>query len=323
MLVNERLTSNKKKLVDGYSRHIHKLRVQLTDACNFRCFYCMPKDIRFLPKNDLLTPEEIFSICSILNDFGIDEIRITGGEPTLRTEFNEIISRLSELPLSKLGLTTNGFFLTTKLRLLKEKNCQHLNISMDSLQKDKFNRITRSHYFPEVYSSILNARESGFRVKVNVVLCRGVNDDEIDHFIEFSARENLEVRFLELMKIGPAYEMNPEFFISAAEVIGKIKNNYQLQKIKVSDDSTSFNYLTDNGARIGFIASESQPFCGSCSRLRLSATGKLRACLMSEAGIDLKNRKPEDYQELINSVMALKPPGRINHIEQPMNQIGG
>ncbi|MBC7475903.1 MAG: hypothetical protein H7263_16595 [Candidatus Sericytochromatia bacterium] len=125
------------------------------------------------------------------------------------------------------------------------------------------------------------------------------------------------------MKIGPAYEMNPELFISAGQILKQIKQKEQLIKQKVSVDSTSFNYISESGAKIGFIASESKPFCGSCSRLRLSATGKLRACLMSEAGLDLKDKKKSEYKDILYSVMSMKPSGRIEYIEQSMNQIGG
>ncbi len=311
------------RLVDSYFRHIHKLRVQLTDACNFRCFYCMPENIKFMKRSNLLRADEIINICSFLNEYGIDEIRVTGGEPTIRAEFEEIISGLSELSLNKLGLTTNGFSLEKKLPFLKMTNCKNINVSLDSLNRDKFAKITKSNYFDSVYSSILKARDLGFAVKVNVVLFRGINDNEISDFIKFSANHDIEVRFLELMKIGPAYEMNPELFIPADEIINKIKKTEDLIKIKVSLDSTSFNFRTSSGAKIGFIASESKPFCFSCSRLRLSATGKLRACLMSENGIDLKDKSKNEYPDILNSVMAMKPYDRIHHIEQSMNQIGG
>jgi cyclic pyranopterin phosphate synthase len=317
------LEKESQKLTDSYQRHIHKLRVQLTDACNFRCFYCMPENIRFKRESELLSVSEIINICSVLNELGIDEIRVTGGEPTIRREFAEIINRLSELPLKKLALTTNGFNLEKKLPFLKTTNCRNINISLDSLEPEKFSRITKSRYFPETYNSILKAKEMDFNVKVNVVLFKGINDDEVFDFIDFSAKYDIEVRFLELMKIGPAYEMNPELFISAAEIIKKIKSREKLYREIVSADSTSFNYKTGAGAKIGFIASESKPFCGSCSRLRLSATGKLRACLMSEAGLELRGKSKNEFKEILYSVMGMKPPGRIHHISQPMNQIGG
>ena len=321
MLVEEK---QEVKLIDSYKRHLHKLRVQLTDACNFRCFYCLPQNAKFKPKSELLTPKEIFDICSALNkDFGIDEIRLTGGEPTLRSEFAEIVDFLSVLPLKKFGLTTNGYNLEQLLPLLKSSNCTNINVSLDSLRQDSFNNITSNKYFKTVYSSILKAKEMDFNIKVNTVLLRGVNDHEIFDFINFSAKYGIEVRFLELMKIGQAYKNNNELFISAGEVIDKIKQREILTPVKVSRDSTSFRYNTSSGGKIGFIASESRPFCGSCSRLRLSATGKLRACLMSQAGTNLRGISPNGYKEILEQVIAMKPYERIDYIEQPMYEIGG
>ncbi len=318
----EHLTINP-PLIDQYKRHIHKLRVQLTDACNFRCFYCMPENIKFKKRNDLLSSQEIVDICTILNEFGIDEMRLTGGEPTISKDFEKIVLGLSELKLAKFGLTSNGFILEKKLSFLKNTNCQSINISLDSLNEERFNQITKGNYFKSVMSSILKAREMDFNIKLNVVLFKGINDQEVFDFMDFSIKHDIEIRFLELMKIGPAYEMNPELFISAGQILKQIKQKEQLIKQKVSVDSTSFNYISESGAKIGFIASESKPFCGSCSRLRLSATGKLRACLMSEAGLDLKDKKKSEYKDILYSVMSMKPSGRIEYIEQSMNQIGG
>ncbi|MBC7474287.1 MAG: radical SAM protein, partial [Candidatus Sericytochromatia bacterium] len=145
----EHLTINP-PLIDQYKRHIHKLRVQLTDACNFRCFYCMPENIKFKKRNDLLSSQEIIDICTILNDFGIDEMRLTGGEPTISKDFEKIVLGLSELKLAKFGLTSNGFILEKKLSFLKNTNCQSINISLDSLNEERFNQITKGNYFKSV-----------------------------------------------------------------------------------------------------------------------------------------------------------------------------
>jgi len=283
----------------------------------------MPLNVKFLPKSALLTVKEIVDVTSTLVTLGIDEIRVSGGEPTVRKEFDEIIQGLSDLPLRRLGMTTNGLFLEEKLPLLKKTICQHINISLDSLQKDKFNYITRTPHFEKVYRAIVKTAEMGFRVKVNVVAMRGINDEEVFDYLNFSARYGVEVRFLELMKIGESCGLYEENFISAQEMIGKIEERVVLTPVSVNRDSTSFNFETSTGARVGFIASESQPFCGSCSRLRLTATGHLRACLMSEAGISLKGKSKEEYPLILQSVMRLKPTGRIEEIKQPMYQIGG
>jgi len=283
----------------------------------------MPANVKFMDKANLLSSAEIFRICSVLNDFGIDEIRLTGGEPTIREEFKEIVLKLSELKLKKLGLTTNGYLLGKKLGFLKETACQYINISLDSLQEDKFNQITNSNKFKEVYSAILKARELGFKTRINTVMLKGINDNEINNFIEFSAKNDIEVIFIELMKIGQANQYNQDLFMSAGAAIQKIKETERLLPIGVNKDSTSFKYKTASGGKIGFIASESRPFCHSCSRIRLSATGKLRACIMSEAGINLKGLNPDDYDKVLRRVIEMKPYERIEFINQPMYEIGG
>src|SRR3989338_5656150 len=170
---------SKSVLVDVHGRRIHKLRVQLTDACNFRCFYCMPSIPEFLPSSALLSSDELIDICAILVDLGIDEIRISGGEPTLRKDFETIVDGLSGLPLRKLGLTTNGFLLGAKLDFLKQTRCQYINISLDSLRAGRFYKITKTRNFQKVYETVLQTKAHGFKVKVNAVVMRGINDDEI------------------------------------------------------------------------------------------------------------------------------------------------
>src|SRR3989338_683256 len=298
---------SKSILVDAHGRQIHKLRVQLTDACNFRCFYCMPLTPEFLPSLSLLSSGELLDICSALVDFGIDEMRVSGGEPTLRKDFEAIIDGLSGLPLRKLGLTTNGFLLGEKLDFLKRTRCQHINISLDSLRAGRFYEITKTKYFNKVYETVLQAKAQGFKVKVNTVVMRGFNDDEIMDFVRFSAEHDVEVRFLELMKIGCALQNHGLNFVSAQEIIKNIEECEKLLPQSVNRDSTSFNFTTASGAKVGFIASESQPFCGFCSRLRLTATGILRACLMSEAGVNLRGVPPSEYSEILKTVMAMKP----------------
>jgi len=162
-----------------------------------------------------------------------------------------------------------------------------------------------------------------FRVKINAVILRGINDHELLDFVRFSARYGVEVRFLELMKIGPYYRNHSRLFVSAQELIERIEEREELEPRSVNCDSTSFNFRTSSGAEIGFIASESQPFCGFCSRLRLTATGKLRACIMSEEGVSLRHVPKERYPEALKNVMGMKPFKRLERIEQPMYRIGG
>lgn len=308
---------------DDHGRHIRKLRISILDKCNFRCFYCMPLDATFIPEKQLLSPREIREISSTLVDLGITQIRVTGGEPTVRKEFKEIMTLLAKLPLKKLCLTTNGLLLSRHLPMLKDIGCHHINISMDSLSEEKFNTITRSKGFRLVYSTVLKAKAMGFHIKINTLLLKGMNDDELIDFVHFSAEHDIEVRFLELMKIGLGCRYQTSHFLSADEAIGHIQTQEDLTREEVEYDSTSFNFMTSSGGRVGFIASETKPFCHSCSRLRLTDEGILRACLMTQKGINLHGIPSSEYKAILKKVMAMKPTGRIHHIDQKMYQIGG
>jgi GTP 3',8-cyclase len=310
-------------LTDGLGRGIRKLRVSLVEACNFRCFYCMPDEPRFSPFSALLRADELIGICRELNRLGITQVRLTGGEPTLRRDFRNIVLGLSALPLEKLGLTTNGLLLDEQLDFLADTACRHINISVDSLRPDRFDGITRSSEFERVRRNVLEAARRGFRVKINVVVCRGTNEDELLDFVEFSAAHGVPVRFLELMRIGPRHREFATMFVPADEMIAALGARHTLTPAAVDADSTSFVFRTGHGAEVGFIASESKPFCGTCSRLRLSATGHLRACLMSERGISVRGLPADRLQHVVAAVLAMKPDGRLPHVEQAMYQIGG
>ena len=310
-------------LKDTHGRHIHKLRLSLLDACNFRCVYCMPQKPKFMPTELLLKRKEIGRICNILVALGIDEIRLTGGEPCLRSDFLEIARDLSSLGLKKLAVTSNGLHMKKNLPELTSTACHHINFSLDSLNKKGFKFMAKVDGLQEVLESIFMAQELGFKVKINTVLMKGLNDSEVEDFIEFSTQYGIEVRFLELMRIGVARDNFDRHFIAASEVIDNIKKKWQLSPVKLPRDSTSFNYLLDNGAEIGFIASESRPFCGGCSRLRLSADGILRPCLMIDSGFSLKDKSKDEIESLLFATLPLKPTDRIYEVSQSMNQIGG
>ncbi len=312
-----------KKLIDPHGRHIHKLRLGLLDACNFRCVYCMPQNPKFMEKSKLLKREEIFRLSKALVKFGIDEIRLTGGEPTLRSDFLNIVRDLSELSLSKFGFTTNGLNIDKLLPELKSTKIKNINFSLDSLNKVGFHKMTGSSQLEKVLEAIFMAKELGFNVKLNAVLMKGINDREVNDFLDFSASYDIEVRFLELMRIGEARESFDKYFISAGEIIKRLEAKAVLAPVKRPVDSTSFNYELKNGAQVGFIASESRPFCGGCSRLRLSPEGSLRPCLMKSEGYSLVGKTEDEILELLYKTMALKPTDRIYEVSESMNIIGG
>jgi len=304
-------------LIDQYGRRIRKLRLSLTDKCNLRCHYCMPVDQVFMDESKYLSPDEIFEVVRELQGLGLEELRLTGGEPLMRKSFNEIVARIGTLNLQKLGLTTNGIYLDKYFDVLKENKVFNLNISLDSLNPLNFKKITLGNHLERVIRNIKTAASLGFNVKVNTVMMRGVNDHELSDFVKFSETEKVEVRFLELMRIGHALSEQNEQYISAKEMMEQLG---PLKKVSMPYDSTSFNFVTEKGGNIGFIASESQPFCGNCSRWRLSADGILRACLLKDDGRSIKTTERHlIYRELL----GLKPMNRPLEVSHSMNAIGG
>ncbi|MBA2405719.1 MAG: GTP 3',8-cyclase MoaA [Bdellovibrionales bacterium] len=311
------------KLIDDHGRKIRKLRVSLTDKCNLRCHYCMPVNQTFMDEGKYLSVNEISEVVGELVGLGVEEIRLTGGEPLMRKSFVEIVQKLGALKIKKMALTTNGILLDKYLEVLKANRIFHLNVSLDSLDQENFKKITFGNYLSKVVSNIKLAQQAGFIVKINTVLMKGVNDHEILDFIKFSEETGVEVRFLELMRIGFSCGEQNTQFMSAREAIEVIKPKMELKPISSPLDSTSFNFLTSNGAQIGFIASESQPFCGQCSRWRLSADGILRACLLKEDGKNIRALSSDERMEMYRALLGMKPAMRPAEVSHHMNAIGG
>ena len=310
-------------MLDKHGRRMRKLRISLLDACNMRCIYCMPDNAEFMPKENWASASELVQISSNLCSLGIEEIRLTGGEPTLRKDILPIVNGLSQLQLQKLGLTSNGILLGKLLPDLAKTNCQYINLSLDSLNKLNFQRITKRDVFDTVLSNVLAARDIGFKVKINAVILRGLNDHEVLDFVRWSGREKIPVRFLEVMNIGVMKASFKTRTIPAREMISVIKKDFNLVPQNDAVDATAYTFHADNGADIGFIASESEPFCGGCSRLRLTPQGHIRPCLFTDTGIDLKPLTLDEYPQVLKNIISMKPTGRLEHIEQPMYQIGG
>lgn len=328
-------TGARKQLIrDAQGRAMRKLRVQLTDVCNLRCFYCMPDNPRFLSASDLMSPVELENVVRALMPFGLTEIRLTGGEPTSRREFLEICERLSPLASERLGMTTNGLFPERLLNVLwQQTRLRYLNFSLDSFQESRFKSITRHGDVKKVLRNIRAARDLGFKVKINCILFRDINLDEVMDFVSFSENEQVEVRFLEYMAVGPRHQDFRRHFISAKAVQEDICRRRTLAPLPSEPDATAYRFATQSLAEgaygsmrpgvIGFIASESEPFCSRCSRLRLSATGVLRSCLFRNEGLSVRHVSAADLEDTIRAVVSMKPVGRPARIVQPMNQIGG
>lgn len=309
--------------MDQHGRKIRKLRLSLTDKCNLRCHYCMPVDSTFMDEGNYLTPAEYQEIIKELCDYGLEELRLTGGEPLLRKSFSEIADLIGVLPLKRIGLTTNGILLDKFLDVLKRNRIFDLNISLDSLDPENFRRITYGNHLQRILRNIESAKEMGFKIKINVVAMRGVNVHEVFDFINYSQKTGLEVRFLEIMRIGHALDKQNEQFISAQDIKAMIQSRHELKPMVMEKDSTSFNYLLDNGAHVGFIASESQAFCGHCSRWRLSSDGIMRACLLKDDGLSIKNTSFEQRERLYQNLLGMKPFTRPAEVTHQMNAIGG
>ena len=307
-------------LTDHFGRTIRKLRLSLTDKCNLRCHYCMPVDQVFMDESKYMTPDEIVEVVGELQTMGVEEVRLTGGEPLMRKSFPEIVEKLSSLNLKKLAITTNGIYLDKYLEILKKNRVFHLNVSLDSLDPENFRKITKGNHLKRVIDNIRQAVGQGFVVKINTVMMRGINDHEVMDFVKFSETESVEVRFLELMRIGHAREEQNKQFITARELAQRIRTEHHLKPVVMPLDSTSYNFVTENGAQIGFIASESEPFCGQCSRWRLSADGILRACLLKDDGRSLRT---ENREKIYQEVLGMKPVFRPVEVGHSMNAIGG
>lgn len=323
MVTSVRQVGRSDALVDKHGRRLRKLRVSLTEACDLRCVYCMPEHATFARRDELLSPDEIVEIVADLACLGIEAVRITGGEPTLRPEFAEIAERICGIPGLRVGLTTNGSRLARHAASLAGWGMHGANVSLDSLDPDNFRRMARGGDLEKVLEGIRAARDAGLVVKINTVVMRGMNDHELEAFHDFSVVEGVEVRFLELMRIGEALPFFEERFVPASEMLRRLERHSPLRQLAAEDDATAFLRVSQSGAALGFIASESVPFCGGCSRLRLSAKGTLRACLFKEDGISLRGVSRSDLPAVLAQVADLKPEGRLPSIAQAMHTIGG
>ncbi len=296
-------------LTDNFGRNHNYLRISLTDACNFRCTYCMPQeDISFMPHKDLMQPNEIFELARIFVALGVNKIRLTGGEPLLRKDFAQIVELLATLPV-ELTLTTNAARLHLHLPTLLAAKVKTINISLDTLQAARFLAITQRNEFAKVWANIEAALAAGLAVKLNVVLMRGHNDDEILDFVALTSHLNISVRFIEFMPFA-ANAWADEKVFSAAEILAKIDQYYpEIIALPLPPNTTSRNYqLPNHKGDFGMISSMSQHFCSTCNRLRLTADGKIKNCLFGAYELDILNpfRHGLDISPLITAAVKLK-----------------
>ena len=327
-------------LFDSHGRRIRDLRLSLTDRCNFRCLYCMDPDVRFRRRVELLADAELLRLVRVFGSMGVERVRLTGGEPTLHPTLTELIADLSALGLRDLAMTTNGSTATeADLGAWRAAGLRRLSVSLDSLRPDRFAEVTRSAGGPErVIETIVAAKRAGLEpVRVNVVVIRGVNDDEVADFADLACELGVEVRFIEFMPLDSGRRWGRDRVVSADEMLERIEGRRPLVKAgreRASSPAQRFAFADGSPGGIGVIASVTRPFCRACSRTRVTADGKLMPCLFSRAEWDLKSvmRSGGSDADLVGTIVAATRAKQTGHTitsptyqqpDRPMSAIGG
>lgn len=301
--------------IDSFGRTIDYLRISVTDRCNFRCVYCLPPEGLVLKdRDDLLTFEEIQRVATLFLKMGGRKLRLTGGEPLMRKNVAELVQMLTPLPgLASLGLTTNGTHLEELAESLHQAGLKNINVSLDSVRPSRFAELTGSSQFEKVWRGIEKALTVGLKVKINVVALKGIAEQELVAFGDMAMRLPVEIRFIEFMPLcGTGW--HPEWMIALKEIRNFLIDRFDLKPLPRRSEVAQSYSLPNGKGRLGFIASLSEPFCDACSRLRLTADGKLRPCLFSNLEFDLKQKlrggwSDEDVMETLREVIWQKPAG--------------
>jgi cyclic pyranopterin phosphate synthase len=328
-------------LVDTYNRTIRDLRISLTDRCNFRCFYCLPNgEPPLARKATILSFEEIVYISDIFVSLGIEKIRLTGGEPMLRRNIEDLVAKLSKLKpqLKDLALTTNGFNIPAKAAALKVAGLDRMTLSLDTLQTRRFREITGSDSLEDVFEAIEAAKVNGFEpVKLNAVIVRGINDDELVDFADFARKNAVEMRFIEYMPLDSGHDWSRDKVVPGREMFEKINAVFPLQlrsETRGAETAWKYDFADGSPGGIGIIAPVTEMFCGQCSRIRLTADGQIRTCLFSTVEHDLRDylRSGASRAELVEFIehvtLKKEPRHRINDADfkpasRTMSFIGG
>jgi cyclic pyranopterin phosphate synthase len=329
------------KLVDGFGRIGRKLRISITDRCNMRCVYCMPNgNTEWFEQNNILTYDEIVRLATILARLGIEKIRVTGGEPLVRPKVEDLIKTLSNIDeIKAISMTTNGLLLRDKVMQLRDAGLSSINVSLDTFKEDRFKAITGIRGLNKVMNAIRVADDSGLKIKINTVIMRGWNDDEIADFARFARFTGYNVRFIEFMPLDGSGIWEPNLVVTKNETINRIGKDVK-ELVRVDNDNnaepaTLYSFVDGIGS-VGFIPSISEPFCGNCDRLRISSDGRLLTCLYENPGYDLRSmlrgkRSENEITEFILQSVKKKPEGIIKIIRTKslkptlnfMHRIGG
>ena len=278
-------------LLDTLGRPLRNLRLSVTDRCNLRCEYCMPEDdYAWLPHEDVLNFEEISALVDVFLGLGIDKIRLTGGEPLMRRELPRLVRMIAPKPgLKDLALTTNGVLLADAAEPLKAAGLGRLTVSLDTLRADRFKRLTRMDRLDRTLEGLRAGVQVFGRIKIDTVVIRGVNDDELADLVEFGRAHHAEVRFIEYMDVGGATRWSPEQVVSRGEILRVLERRYgSAEPIPEVSSAPADRFTLPDGTTFGIISSTTQPFCGSCDRSRLTADGMWFLCLYAQHGVDLR-----------------------------------
>ncbi|MFN3928631.1 MAG: GTP 3',8-cyclase MoaA [Thermoflexus sp.] len=325
-------------VIDQFGRHIRYLRISLTDRCNLRCVYCMPEKMVFLPREELLTDDELIRLARLFAELGFDKIRLTGGEPTVRPNLVELVARMATLPgVREISMTTNGLRLKALAEPLARAGLKRVNVSLDTLDPEKFRRITRWGRLEEVWEGILAAEAAGLTpIKLNAVVVRGYNDQDIVDLAALTIARPWQVRFIEVMPFADVAPFAQQVIVSTSEMIRTLEEEFgSLEPVgdgRLDGEARVYRIRGAVGT-VGFISPVSEPFCAQCNRVRLTAEGRLRLCLLRDAEVDLREplragASDEELKALIRAAIWRKPwghglPEGIVPMARVMSQIGG
>ena len=327
---------HERDLVDPFGRTVRDLRISVTDRCNFRCQYCMPAEgMQWLPRKDILSFEEIERFARIcVSRFGFNGIRLTGGEPLVRAHLPELVERLAGLGVD-LALTTNGATLRLHAAALVAAGLTRINISLDSLQRERFTELTRRDELDRVLDGVDAALEAGLQpIRINVVMMRGINDDEIVDFANYGREKDVTVRFIEFMPLDAGDVWTDRLVVPADEIIKTIGEAFPIEPVERGNEPAERWRYSDGNGEVGVIASVTKPFCGNCDRVRLTAEGQFRTCLFAVDEFDMRSllrseANDEAIADAISAAVGTKwaghSIGQVNFIrpKRTMSQIGG
>ena len=323
--------------LDRFGRRIHYLRISLTDHCNLRCVYCMPEDMTFRPNAEMMQDDELLALVRLFASLGFDKYRLTGGEPTVRAHIVDLVREIAHTPgVEKITMTTNGVLLSRLARPLAEAGLQRVNVSLDTLDPQKFNRLTRWGKLEDVWAGIEAAEAAGLRpVKLNAVVVRGYNEADVANLARLTLDHPWQVRFIEMMPLGSVSDFQTEKLVTVDEMRARIESVYgSLEPVHWDGHNPSRPFRIQGGqGTIGFISSVSAPFCEGCDRMRLTSDGRLHLCLLRDDEVDLltplrSGASDEDLRTMMSRGVFNKPWGhgladQVHPELRIMSQVGG